>query len=316
VIEELSRRGTVLAGPYIHGAFYGGLNLSESASEEQKERLLPKFARGELLMAYGFTEPDVGGDLAKVGTTAKLIDGGKTVLVNGTKRWCTGARQADFIYLLVKSDPDAPKYKNLSFLLVSPKTPGVTITDIEHMGLHYTTSTDVIFEDVRVPAENIVGGLDGWNRGWGKLIGPALDIERLEVAAMSLGIAQAAVADTWAYAQERKQFGSVISAHQAIRHALANVQTKLRACEHMLYHAAWLANEGRECAIESSMAKMFVTDTCLEIVLSCQQVMGAYGCSEDYDLARHVRDMTVMPIIGGSSNMQRNNIAARMRLAT
>lgn len=315
VIEELSRRGMALSGPYIHGAFYGGLNLSESGSDEQKRALLPRLARGELLIAYGFSEPDVGGDLSQVKTSGRLIESGDTVLVNGTKRWCTGARDCDYIYCLVNSDPEAPKYRNLSLLLIPNDAPGITIRDLDHMGLQYTKTTDVVFEDVRVSAENIVGGREAWNRGWQKLVGPALDIERLEVAALSLGIAHAAVGDAWAYAQERKQFGRVISGHQAIRHALADMQTRLRACEHMLYHAAWLANEGRDCAIESSMAKLFVCDTSLQLVLSCQQVMGAYGCAEEYDLARYVRDMTCMPIIGGSSNMQRNNIASRMRLA-
>jgi alkylation response protein AidB-like acyl-CoA dehydrogenase len=251
-----------------------------------------------------------------VTTSATLADNGKTVRINGTKRWCTAARDADFIYCLVRSDAAAPKYRNLSIVLVPPTSPGIAIHDIEHMGFRYTKTTDVIFDNVEVPAQNIVGGEAGWNTGWQKLIGPALDIERLEVAAMSLGIANAALADTWQYAQERRQFGRVISGHQSVRHSLVNCQTKLRACEHMLYHAAWLANEGRECAVESSMAKMFVADTGLEIVIQCQQIMGAYGCSEEYALARHVRDMTCMPIIGGSSNMQRNNIANRMRLAT
>ena len=133
---------------------------------------------------------------------------------------------------------------------------------------------------------------------------------------MTLGIAHGALEDAWTYAQEREQFGRVISGHQAIRHKLVDARTKLRACDHMLYHAAWLADEGRDCAVESSMAKLFVAETGLEIVLACQQVMGAYGCAEEYDMARHVRDMTCMPIIGGSSNMQRNNIANRLRLAS
>lgn len=316
VIEELSRRGTVMAGPYIHGAFYGGLNITESGSEEQKRALLPKLARGELLFSYGLSEPDVGGDLATVSTSARLVNGGRTVLLNGTKRWCTGARDVDYLYCLVKSDAEAPKYHNLSLVMVPPNTPGVTITKLGHMGFQYTHTTDVVFDDVEIPVENIVGGPESWNRGWQKLVGPALDIERLEVAALTLGIARAAVEDAWAYAQERRQFGRVISGHQAVRHALADVQTRLRACEHLLYHAAWLAQEGRECAVESSMAKLFVAETGMQIVLSCQQVMGAYGCSDEYDMARYVRDMTCMPIIGGSSNMQRNNIASRLRLAS
>ena len=316
VIDELSRRGTTLSCPFIHCAFYGGLNISESGSPEQKQRLLPKLARGEILFAYGLSEPDVGGDLASVTTTAAKANNGGSLVVNGTKRWCTAARDADYIYCLVKSDKDAPRYKNLSFVLIPTDLPGITIKDINHFGLRYAKTTDVIFDDVEVPIDHIVGGAAGWNKGWEKLVGPALDTERLEITAVTLGIAHGAVDDAWRYAQERKQFGKAISGHQAIRHSLVDAKTKLQACDHMLYHAAWLANEKRPCAVESSMAKLFIAETALEIVLSCQQVMGAYGCAEEYDMERYVRDITCMPIVGGSSNMQRNNIAGRLRLAT
>ncbi len=118
VIEELSRRGGAAAGPFIHCAFYGGINISENGSDAQKAALLPKLAKGEILMAYGLSEPDVGGDLASVATQARLSEDGSKVILNGTKRWCTGARFADYIICLVNSDPDAPKYQNLSFVLV------------------------------------------------------------------------------------------------------------------------------------------------------------------------------------------------------
>ena len=169
-------------------------------------------------------------------------------------------------------------------------------------------------EDVEVPAWNIVGGEAGWNKGWKMLAGPALDVEKLEISASTLGIATAAVEEAWQYSQERKQFGKPICAHQAVRHALVEARTKLQACKHMLYHAAWLANEGKPCAVETSMAKLFIADTAVEIVLACQRVMGAYGCAEGYDMERHVRDIVCMPIVGGSSNMQKNNIANRLHL--
>jgi alkylation response protein AidB-like acyl-CoA dehydrogenase len=147
------------------------------------------------------------------------------------------------------------------------------------------------------------------------LAGRALDVEKLETAACALGIASAAVEDAWRYAQERKQFGKPISAHQAVRHALVDAKTKLQACRHMLYHAAWLAQEGRPCSVETSMAKLFIADTGVDIVVACQRVMGAYGLAVDYDMERYLRDIVCFPIVGGSSNMQRNNIAARLRLA-
>jgi alkylation response protein AidB-like acyl-CoA dehydrogenase len=315
-IDELSRRGSsALAGPYIHCAFYGGINISENGSQAQKEELLPRIARGEVLFAYGLSEPDVGGDLASVTTRAERVGDGGRIRINGTKRWCTGARDADYIYCLVRSDADAPRYRNLSFVLVPTTTPGITITDIEHIGLRYAATTDVVFEDVELPIDAVVGGPEGWNQGWRMLAGPGLDVEKLEITAVMLGIAHAAVEDAWAYAQERHQFGKPISGHQSVRHALVDARTKLQACRHMLYHAAWLANEGQPCSVETSMAKLFVGDTAVEIVLACQRVMGAYGCAEGYDMERYVRDIVVMPIVGGSSNMQRNNIANRLGLA-
>lgn len=313
-IEELSRRGTALSGPYIHCAFYGGMNIVENGSEAQKRALLPRLAAGEILFAYGLSEPDVGGDLASAGMTGVLSADGSELVLNGTKRWCTGARIASYIYTLVRTGPREERYRNLTLVLVPIDTPGLTIVDIDHLGLRYSETTDVIFEDVRVALENVVGGPERMNRGWEMLVGRSLDVERLEITAVALGIAAQAVDDAWAYAAERKQFGRPVSGHQAVRHALVDARTELAACRHMLYHAAWLATQGRDCAVESAMAKLFVADKAVKIVLACQQVMGAYGCARDYDMERYVRDIVLMPIVGGSSNMQRNNIASRLGL--
>jgi alkylation response protein AidB-like acyl-CoA dehydrogenase len=312
VIEELARHGPALAAPFIHSAFYGGVNIGESGSEAQKRELLPQLARGEITFAYGLSEPDVGGDLASVSTRARIE--GERVIIDGSKRWMTGARFADWYYCLVRSDADAPRYRNLSIVLVPANAPGITIQDIEHSGLRYAATCDVFFDGVSVPLENIVGGPEGWNQGWKKLAGPSLDVEKLEITACALGFATGAVELAWRYAQERTQFGKPICAHQSVRHDLVDARTQLQACRHMLYHAAWLAHEGRPCSVETSMAKLFVGDTAVQIALKCQQVMGAYGTAQDYDMERYVRDLLVMPIVGGSSKMQKNNIAARLRL--
>lgn len=316
VIEELAKRGTSLAGPFIHCAFYGSMNLLENASEEQKRAYLPRLARGELLFAYGLSEPDVGGDLASATVTGQRSADGSKIVINGTKRWCTGARIADLIYTLVRTGPKEDRYKNLSMVLVPTDSRGLSIVDIDHLGLRYSETTDVIFDNVEVDFANLVGGPERWNQGWDMLVGRGLDVERLEITAVALGIAAAAVEDAWRYAQERSQFGRKISAHQAVRNMLVEARTQLAACRHMLYHAAWLANEGRDCSVESSMAKLFVGDNAVEIVLTCQRVMGAYGCAREYDMERYVRDIVCMPIVGGSSNMQKNNIAGRLGLPT
>ncbi|MFT5041127.1 MAG: alkylation response protein AidB-like acyl-CoA dehydrogenase [Hyphomicrobiaceae bacterium] len=315
VIEELCRYGACLAGPFIHCAFYGGMNISENGSAQQKETLLPKLARGEILFAYGLSEPDVGGDLASVRTTARLSEDGRSVVINGFKRWCTGADFADYIYCLVRSGDEGARHRNLSFVLIAPDTPGVSLHPIEHSNLRYTLSSDVALEDVTIPIEQVVGGEAGWNQGWKMLAGRALDVEKLEISAVTFGIAQAAVEEAWRYAQERTQFGKPISGHQAVRHSLVDARTKLEACRQMLYHATALADAGKPCSVETSMTKLFVAETAVEIGLTCQRVMGAYGLSEGYNMERHVRDLLGMPIVGGSSNMQRNNIAALLGLA-
>lgn len=312
VIEELSMAGPFLAGPYIHTAFYGGMNLSENGSEAQKAAYLPRLARGEMFFAYGLSEPDVGGDLASVTTRAERD--GDMVVVNGAKRWCTGADWADVIYTLVRSGPADQRYRNLTFLLIPADSPGIRMQALAHANLRYTDSQDVFFDNVRLPADAIAGGESMWNRGWEQLAGRALDVEKIEISAVAFGIARAALAEAWTYAQERIQFGKPISQHQAIRHKLVVAATRLQACRHMLYHAASLAQAGRPCAIETSMAKLFIADMGVEIALACQQVMGAYGLSDAYEMERHVRDLLGMPIVGGSSDMQKNNLASMMRL--
>jgi alkylation response protein AidB-like acyl-CoA dehydrogenase len=197
---------------------------------------------------------------------------------------------------------------------VPPSAPGIAMTPLGHINLGYTESQDVSFDAVRVPEDAILGGPAMWNRGWEQLAGRALDVEKLEISAVAYGIAKAALAEAWAYAQARVQFGKPIAQHQAIRHKLVTGATKLRACRHMLYDAAALAQAGEPCAIETSMAKLFIADTGLEVALACQQVMGAYGLSDSFEMERHVRDLLGMPIVGGSSDMQKNNLASLMRL--
>ncbi|MBX3505408.1 MAG: acyl-CoA/acyl-ACP dehydrogenase [Parvibaculum sp.] len=312
VIEEIAKRSVAVACPYIMAVCYAGMNLGESASEEQKQELLPKVASGNLLFAYGLSEPNVGGDLATVETTARRE--GDTLIVNGTKRWCTGAHIADYIFCLLRTGPKEEKYKNLSIVLIPPTLPGITITPLGHLGIRGVETKDVIFEDVRVPAANILGGEAMWNKGWNQLAGRALEVEKLELSACALGLAEAALADAWTYSEDRVQFGRAIAGHQAVRHTLAEAQTKVRAMRLMLYSAAWLADQGRPCSVETSMAKLFCCEAAAEVTQMCMRVTGAYGLSDQMDMERYTRDAVSLPIVGGSSNMQKNNIANRLKL--
>jgi alkylation response protein AidB-like acyl-CoA dehydrogenase len=312
VIEALCSRSMAVGCAYIQSACYAGLNLAEVASDEQRESLLPRVAGEGLMFAYGLSEPDVGSDLAGVSTRA--IREGDTVIVNGAKRFCSGAAIAEYIYTLVRTGPAEDRYRNVSLLLIPPTQAGILLEPQETLGLKGGGTFDVSFTDVEIPAANIVGGEAGWNAGWEKLVGPGLDIEKLEVAAMALGIAGAAVEDAWVYAQERVQFGKPICAIQSIRHMLAEAKTRLEACRLMTYNAAYLVDGGQPAAVATAMAKLFVCDTCRDIVLSCQQVLGAYGYVGDFDMERYVRDILVMPILGGSSAIQKNNVCNLMGL--
>jgi alkylation response protein AidB-like acyl-CoA dehydrogenase len=312
VIEELAKRSSAIACSYIMGVCYAAMNLAESGSPAQKAALLPAVAAGKLLFAYGLSEPNVGGDLASVETTARRTGG--EVIVSGAKRWCTGANIAGYIFCLVRSGPKEERYRNLSVVLVPPDAPGVTITPLGHLGIRGVETKDVTFDDVRVAEENILGGPDMWNKGWSQLAGRALEVEKLELSAVALGLAEAALADAWAYAGERRQFGKAIAGHQAIRHALVEARTKVQAMRHMLYHAAWLADQNRPCTVETSMAKLFCCEGAAEVAQTAMRVAGAYGLSDIMDFERYTRDAIGLPIVGGSSNMQKNNIANRLRL--
>jgi len=313
VTVELARASVAIAGIFHMGASYAGLNIAESGSEEQKQRLLPGILEGKILFAYGLSEPDVGADLGNVKTRAEII--GDRVVINGFKRWTSGADIADYIYTLVRSGPvDAPR-ENLSFVLIPADAAGVTITRLEGMGNNGTALADVALDNVEISVNDIVGGIDYWNKGWKILAGPALEIEKLGPCAFSLGVAEAALEEAWQYSQERSQGGKRICGHQSIRHVLADAQTKLQACRLMLDHASWLVETEQPSAASTCMAKLFITENCKEIVLACQQsVMGAYGYAHGFNCERHVRDILAPCIYGGSSAIQRNNIANLLKL--
>ena len=311
-IEELSKRSMAVAVPYIMATCYAGMNLVECGSAAQKSDMLPRVASGDLLFAYGLTEPDVGADLASVRTT--VVRDGDELVINGSKRFCSGAEICDYIYTLACSDKEGERYQNLSFVMIPPDSPGVTIERIATMGMHGAATTDVTFTNVRVPASLLMGGDDGWNNGWKMLAGPGLDVEKLEVAAIAIGVAAAAVEDAWEYSQERRQFGKPICTYQSIRHKLADMQTKLHAARLMTYHAANLLQQGQAAGVETSMTKMFATETAKELALECQTIMGAYGYVKEFDAERYVREAIVLPIFGGSTAIHLNNISNWMGL--
>ncbi|WDS36947.1 acyl-CoA dehydrogenase family protein [Pseudoxanthomonas sp.] len=312
VVEELARRSISIATIYLMNVCYGSMDILAFGSEAQKQEFLPRLAAGELIFSLGLSEPDVGADLASAKVTARRE--GEKIIINGTKRWCTGANMTDYIYALVRSgEPDA-RHKNLSFLIIPTDAPGISMSHWPTMGFHGIATNDVMFDDVEVGLDAVVGGEEAWNRGWQMLTSAALEAEKLVCAATALGIATQAVEDAWQYAQERKQFGKPICTIQSMRHLLAEVQTQLLAARLMAHNAAQLTNANLPCAAQTSMAKNFVTQTCVEIVLTCQRILGAYGYATEFPMERYVRDVLCTRILGGSTEIHKNNIANRLGL--
>jgi alkylation response protein AidB-like acyl-CoA dehydrogenase len=311
VIEELSQRSLAVSVPYIMATCYAGMNLVECASPRQKATLLPKVAAGEMLFSYGWTEPDVGADLASVRTTA--VRSGERIIVNGAKRFCSGAAISNYIYTLVRTGDKEDRHKNLSFVLIPPDAPGVLIEAIDALGMKGAATTDVTFDNVEIPAENLIGGESGWNRGWSMLTGAGLDVEKLEVAAISVGIARAAFDDAWGYAQQRRQFGREIADYQAVQHKLAQMAASIHGARLMLYDAAAIADAHVPCGLETSIVKLQTTEIAKQVALDCMTIHGAYGYVKQFDVERYVRDALLMPIIGGSSSIQLNNIFKALR---
>ncbi len=305
-IEELSRRSLAVSVPYIMAACYAGMNLVECGTEQQKRELLPRVVSGDLLFAYGWTEPDVGADLAGVKTRAERR--GDTLIVNGEKRFCSGSAISDYIFALVRTGSPEERYRNLSIVLIPPNTNGVTISAIDALGMKGAATTDVIFDNVEVPIDNLLGGEAAWNQGWNMITGTGLNVEKIEVAAIAVGVARAALEDAWEYAHQRSQFGRSISQFQSIKHKLADMATQVQAARLMVYQAAWTADQELPCAKETSMAKLFATEVAKTVSLECQTIFGAYGYVKGFDVERYVRDALLLPIIGGSSAIQRNNI--------
>ncbi len=312
VVEEIARHSIGLASYYFMCAGYGGLNISESGSEEQKQHFLPLLAAGEIAFSYGLSEPGVGADLGDVATRATRE--GDCIVINGAKRWTSAASMNQYIYALVRSGPEAAKRKNLSFVLIPTDAPGVNITDLGAMGHNGTPLADVTFDNVQLHINDVVGGEAGWNNGWNVLAGPALEAEKLAPSALALGTAEAALAEAWEYSQNRVQGGKRICGHQAVRHPLVEAKTQLQACRLMLQNAAWLVETRRPSAVATSMTKLFVSERSRDVVLACQQVMGAYGYANGFQMQRYVRDILAVPIYGGSSSVQKNNIANLLRL--
>lgn len=268
-------------------------------TEEQKQKYVPKLAAGEYLGAFCLTEPSAGSDAASMKSRA-VRDGGHYV-INGSKVFITNGGEADVYIVFAKTTPELGA-KGVSAFIVEKNTPGLVIgKDEKKMGLHGSRTVQLTFEDMRVPAENLLGA-----EGEGFKIAMAnLDAGRIGIAAQALGIAEAALSAATEYAKGRHQFGKPIAAQQGIGFKLADMATNVEAARLLVYRAADLRGQGLKCGMEASMAKLFATRTAVEVATEAIQVFGGYGYTEDYPVERYFRDAKVTEIYEGTSEIQR-----------
>jgi len=309
VTEELSRGWMSLAGAMGSHSVVAKL-IVEYGTDEQREKYLPRMATGEIRGAMALTEPGGGSDLLAMRTVAARH--GDEYVVNGTKTWITNARHAGIVALLCKTDPSSnPAQRGVSILLVE-KGEGLTVSrDLPKLGYKGVESCEISLSDFHVPTSTLLGGVEG--QGFGQMM-RGLEIGRIQVAARALGVGRAAFEDAVRYAQERESFGVPIWKHQSIGNYLADMVTKLTAARQLVLYAARYYDSGERADMETGMAKLFASETAMEIAMDALRIHGGYGYSTEFDIERYFRDAPLM-IVGEGTNEILRNVIARQLIA-
>ncbi|OGQ26011.1 MAG: acyl-CoA dehydrogenase [Deltaproteobacteria bacterium RBG_16_71_12] len=277
-----------------------------AGSEAQKKKWLSPFTEAPLLCSYAVTEPNAGSDVAAIKTAA--VKQGDKYLVNGQKMWITGAGHASWFFVLAKTDPNGG-HKGMSGFVVDAKSPGITIGKKENnMGQRASDTRGITFEDVEVPADNLLGG-----EGEGfKIAMKAFDHTRPLVAAAAVGLARAATEHALAYARERRAFGKPIAEHQGIAFMLADMAASVEAARLLVWRAGWEIDQGRRNTIYAAMAKKCGADWAMQVATDAVQIFGGNGFNKEYPVEKLMRDAKVMQIYEGTSQIQRIIIAREL----
>jgi alkylation response protein AidB-like acyl-CoA dehydrogenase len=306
VTEELARGWMSLAGAMGGHSVVARL-LARYGTPEQQERWLPRMATGEIRAAMALTEPSGGSDLQDIRTRA--VRDGDDYVVDGSKTWITNARHAGLIATLVKTDPHLqPRHAGISILLVEPGQVEIS-RDLPKLGYRGVESCELSFAGSRVPASALLGGEEG--RGFAQFMA-GLELGRVQVAARAVGVAQAALDDALAYAQERETFGKPIWEHQSVGNLLADMATKVHASRLMVLDAAEGIDLGRRSDLEAGMAKLFASEACMQVALDAMRIHGAAGYSAELDIERYFRDAPLMIVGEGTNEIQRTVIVRQL----
>jgi alkylation response protein AidB-like acyl-CoA dehydrogenase len=306
IVEKIAETWMSLTGIFNSHLIMCAI-VSRLGTEEQKRAWLPRFASGEIRGGLALTEPDCGTDLQAIRTRARRE--GEHYVVNGTKTWISNGIEGSCFALLVKTDPQAePRHRGMSMILAL-KGEGFQVgRKLEKMGYKGIDSAELIFEDYRVPAENLVGG-EG--RGLNAALS-GLELGRINIAARGCGLASAALRDSVRYSQVRRTMGKPICEHQAIQLKLGEMATRLQAARLLTYDAARAYDAGERCDMEAGMAKYFASEAAVENSLEAMRIHGGYGYSKEYHIERYFRDAPLMCIGEGTNEIQRIIIAKQL----
>jgi len=308
IIEELFAIDPGIALCITSTAF-GADSLLEFGTEEQKERFLEPVAEGDAIMGAGISEPDTGSDVASISTEAEK-DGDEWV-VNGNKMWITNGTVGDYFVVMCNTDPDAAsRYSGFSQIIVESDRDGFSSDKITgKMGIRASDTAELIFDDVRVPEENLVGTQGA---GFMQLM-QFLDETRTMVAAQGVGIAKGAYENALEYAKEREQFGQPIAEFQAIQHKLADMATRTEAARQLTYKSAWsVENKDEQLTSLASMAKEYASRVAVDVANEAVQIHGGSGYVNDFDAERFYRDAKITQIYEGTTEIQKNIIAREL----
>lgn len=306
VMEEIAKKSAV-STLYISSA--NSLSTAPiilSGTEEQKQKYLPGVADGTTCIAFGLTEPGAGSDAGSLST--KAVEDGDDYILNGTKTFITFGPKADYTIIYAKTEPDKG-VKGISAFIVDMTLPGVSCGKPEHkMGQRGVPVSDIILEDVRVPKSCMLGEK---NMGFINAM-KTLNVGRVGVSAMSIGMAGEALRLAVEHTKQRVQFGKPLCKNQALAFMMADMQTKLEAARNMVYRAAWMMDNGQDATVAASMAKYYAAETSIEIVNKALQLFGGYGYSQEYAIERIYRDIRICSIYEGSSQVQQMVISGHL----
>ncbi|SER30740.1 acyl-CoA dehydrogenase family protein [Sphingobium sp. YR768] len=308
IVFELGRASPAFRSYIGTNNGIGSIGILIDGTQAQKEEYLPRLASGEYLSAFCLTEPDAGSDAASLKTSA-VLDGDHYIL-NGTKRYITNAPHAGIFSVMARTDPANKRAGGISAFIVERGTPGLSLGKPDYkMGQKGAHTCDVVFEDVRIPRSQLIGGVEGVGF---KTAMKVLDKGRLHIAALAVGAAERMLADTLRYAMDRRQFGKPIAEHQLIQAMLADSKAEIYAARCMVLDAAQRRDSGQPISTEASCAKMFSTEMCGRVADRCVQIHGGAGYVSEYAIERFYRDVRLFRIYEGTTQIQQIIIAKNM----